>query len=89
MPMVAMEPGTMQELAPGEEEEAIKNITSALRISEFEWNPVEQTTERSLTGALLVQTNTWQANHSLWQWRGWLGFPADGQEPVRSLQSGQ
>ena len=24
-------------------------------INEFEWNPVEQTTERSLTGALLVQ----------------------------------
>ena len=26
-----------------------------LWINEFEWNPVEQTTERSLTGALLVQ----------------------------------
>ena len=26
-----------------------------LWINEFEWNPVDQTTERSLTGALLVQ----------------------------------
>ena len=26
-----------------------------LWINEFDWNPVEQTTERSLTGALLVQ----------------------------------
>ncbi len=26
-----------------------------LWINEFEWNPVEQTTERSLTGALLIQ----------------------------------
>ncbi len=26
-----------------------------LWINEFEWNPVEQSTERSLTGALLVQ----------------------------------
>ena len=32
-----------------------------LWINEFDWNPVEQTTERSLTGALLVQEG--QLNH--------------------------
>ncbi len=62
-----------------------------LWINEFEWNPVEQTTERSLTGCFAGSgraANTWQANRSLWQWRGRLGIPADGQEPVRSRQSG-
>ena len=62
-----------------------------LWINEFEWNPRRANDraepDRGFAGSGRA-THPRQANHSLWQWRGRLGFTADGQEPVCSLQSG-
>ena len=51
-----------------------------LSINEFDWNPVAQNTEHSLSGASFAQEG--QLSHgrycTLWQWQGGLGIAADG-----------